>query len=84
VRRGVVMMKQPGVKSSNVFTQSQQKNPEFTVWPVGNGASRYHNFCIYGGTSFGFHFVCEKTENFSSITLPDGPLYSRQRSLTER
>jgi hypothetical protein len=46
------MVKQPGLfspkfeaTSSHVFTQSPQKwqqNPEFTVWPVGTGASRYH------------------------------------------
>jgi hypothetical protein len=67
VRRGVVMMKQPGLfsptfgaTSSHVFTQSPQ-NSEFTVWPVGTGASRYHN-CIDGGTIqeyFGYHvFGC--------------------------
>jgi hypothetical protein len=26
-------------------------NPEFTLWPVGNGASRYQNCCIHGGIS---------------------------------
>jgi hypothetical protein len=38
-----------------------QQNPKFTVWPVGTGASRYHNCCIDGGTSpeyFGYHPVC--------------------------
>jgi hypothetical protein len=33
---------------------------EFTVWPVGTGASRYHNCCIDGGTSpdyYGYHLV---------------------------
>jgi hypothetical protein len=38
---------------------SQQK-PEFTVWPVGTGASRYHNYCTDGSTSakhFGYHLV---------------------------
>jgi hypothetical protein len=57
VRRGVVMVKQPGLfspkfgaTSSHVFTQSQYSQ-EFTFWPVGTGASRYHNFCIDGGTS---------------------------------
>jgi hypothetical protein len=63
VRRGVVMVKQLGLfspkfgaTSSYVFTQSPQKsqqNPEFTVWPVGTGASRYHNCCIDGGTEGG-------------------------------
>jgi hypothetical protein len=64
------MVKQPGLflpkfgaTSSHVFTQSQQKSqysPEFTFWPVGTGALRYHNFCIDGGTSseyFGYHVV---------------------------
>jgi hypothetical protein len=55
------MVKQPGLFSPKVgatslqiFMQSPQKsqwNPEFTVWPVGTGASRYHNYCIDGGTS---------------------------------
>jgi hypothetical protein len=37
-------------------------NPEFTVWPVWTGASRYHNCCIDGGTSpeyFGYHLICK-------------------------
>jgi hypothetical protein len=66
VRRGVVMVKQQGLispkfgaTSSHVFTQSSQ-NLKFTVWPVGTGASRYHDCCIDGGTSpeyFGYHLV---------------------------
>jgi hypothetical protein len=68
VRRGVVMVKQPGLfspklgeTSSHDFTQSLQKsqyNPEFTILPAGTGASRCHNRCIDGGTSpeyFGYH-----------------------------
>jgi hypothetical protein len=70
VRWGVIMAKQPGLfspkfraTSSNAFTQSPQKsqlNPEFTVWPFGTGASRYHNCCIDRGTSpeyLGYHLA---------------------------
>jgi hypothetical protein len=75
VRRVVVMVKQPGLfspkfgaRSSHLFTQSPQNvlvEPEFTVWPVGTGASRYHNCRIDGGTSqeyFGYHLIlnCNK------------------------
>jgi hypothetical protein len=61
VRRGVVMVKQPGMFSQKLgrrlrtFSRSRRKmsqlNPEFTVWPVGTSASGYHNGCIDGGTS---------------------------------
>jgi hypothetical protein len=40
--------------------KTSQWNPEFTVWPVGTGASHYHNCCIDGGSSpetFGYHLV---------------------------
>jgi hypothetical protein len=71
VRRDVVMVKRTdlfsptfGATSSHVLTQSprrsSQYNSEFTVRPVGTGASRYHNCCIDGGTSpeySGFHLV---------------------------
>jgi hypothetical protein len=60
VRRGFVMVEQPGLfspqfkaTSSHVFTQSLQKsqqNPESTVWSVRTGAWRYLNCCIDGGT----------------------------------
>jgi hypothetical protein len=53
VRRGVVMVKHPGLfspnfgaTSSHVFTQS-----DFTLWPFGPGASRYHICCVDGGTN---------------------------------
>jgi hypothetical protein len=69
VRRGVVMVKQPGLfspKFGATFSRSCRKtsqyNPEVTVCPVGPGASRYHNFCIDGGTSpeyFGYYLVCD-------------------------
>jgi hypothetical protein len=35
------------------------------IWPVGTGASRYHNCCIDDGTSpeyFLYHLVCKKQE----------------------
>jgi hypothetical protein len=62
VRRGVVMVKQPGVFSPKfgatslyVFTQLPQNitvEPGIhSLRPVGTGASRYHNCCINGGTS---------------------------------
>jgi hypothetical protein len=64
------MMKQPGLfspkfgaTSSHVFTQSPQNvagEPEFTICDIGNGALRYHNFCIDGDTSpeyYGYHLV---------------------------
>jgi hypothetical protein len=41
-----------GATSPHVFTRSPQNlalNPEFTVRPVGTGASRYHNCYIDGG-----------------------------------
>jgi hypothetical protein len=70
VRRGVVVVKQPclflpkfGATSSHVFLQSQKNvavEPKFTVWPVGNGASRYYDCCIDGCTSqeyLGYHLV---------------------------
>jgi hypothetical protein len=76
VRRGIVMVKQPvlfspkvGATSSHVFTQS---NPEFTVWPVWTGASRYHNCCMDGGTSpdyFGFHLVLDNVLYFDCFKL---------------
>jgi hypothetical protein len=64
------MVKQPGLFSpkfgatSRTFScsgrKTSQQNPKFTVWPIGTGTSRYHNFCIDGGTSpedFGYHLV---------------------------
>jgi hypothetical protein len=62
VRRGVVMVKQPGLfwlmfgaTSLHVSTQSPQKRRSRTqnsiVWPVDTGASRYHSCCIDGGIS---------------------------------
>jgi hypothetical protein len=72
VRPGVVTAKQPGLFSlkfrGNVFARFhavaaklRSRTRQFTVWPVGTGASRYRNCCIDGGTSpeyFGFLFVC--------------------------
>jgi hypothetical protein len=88
VRQGV-MVKQPGLfspkfgaTSSHVFTQSPQNvavETEFTVWPVGTGASCYHNCYIDGGTNpeyFGYHLVIGAPTKFeirhSQIWL--GPL----------
>jgi hypothetical protein len=67
------MVKQPGLlspkfgaTSSHVFMQSPQNvavEPGIhSVWPVGTGVSRYHNFCTDGGASpeyFGYHIVCK-------------------------
>jgi hypothetical protein len=43
-----------------VAAETSQQNPEFTVWPEGTGASRYHNCCTDDGTIpeyFGFHLL---------------------------
>jgi hypothetical protein len=79
VRRGVVVVKLPGLfspklgaASSHVFTQSPQNialEPKFTVWPVGTGALRYHNYCTDGDTSpehFGYILV-----HYNKILLQD-------------
>jgi hypothetical protein len=70
VRRGVAMLKQPGLfspkfraTSSLVFTQLSLNvavEPGIHISPFRTGASRYHNCCIDGGTSpeyFGCHLV---------------------------
>jgi hypothetical protein len=50
-----------GATSSHVFAANgRSRTPEFTVWPVGIGDSRYHNCCLDGGNSseyFGYHLV---------------------------
>jgi hypothetical protein len=54
-----VCSRQSSGRRLHVITQSSQQNPEFAVWPVGTGASRYHNCCIDGSASpeyFGSHF----------------------------
>jgi hypothetical protein len=70
VRRGVVMVKQPGLllpifgaTSSHVFTQSPQNvavEPGILILTLWDRASRYHNCCIDGGTNpeyFEYHLV---------------------------
>jgi hypothetical protein len=59
-----VCSRQSSGRRLRTFPRSRRKtsqyNPEFTAWPVGTGASRYHNCCIDGGTSpeyFGYHLV---------------------------
>jgi hypothetical protein len=50
-----VCSRQSSVRRLRTFSLSllktSQQNSEFTVWPVGTGASHYHNCCIGGGTS---------------------------------
>jgi hypothetical protein len=79
VRRGVVMLKYPGLvspkfgaTSSQDFTQSPQKLRsrirKSRFLPDGTGASRYHNCCVNGGIIpeyFGFHHVCTNTCHIS-------------------
>jgi hypothetical protein len=59
-----ICSRQSSGRSLRTFSSSRRKtsqyNPEFAVWPVWTGASRYHNCCIDGGTSpkyFGYHLV---------------------------
>jgi hypothetical protein len=92
VRRGVVMVKQPGplspkfgAMSSRVFTQWPQNvavEPRIKIWPVWTGASRYHNCCIDGGTSseyFGYHLV-----RTSDVVKVGGHIFANQLLMYRR